>query len=298
MKVTAIGQCCLDRLGLVDRYPGADEKIEVRRWEEQSGGPAATALVVLSRLGVAAGLHAVVGDDYEGRRLRSLLTEAGVDCEGLVVRPGTRSQTAFIVVDASDGQRTIFWRRAGGAPLRPDELSPDVVVSSDFLHLDGLMEEISLHAADLARRHGVPVMFDAGRVRARTLEIASRCDYLVASELFARQMGYETDMNFRSRILDLGVRAATFTLGPRGSFTMTASGDFTTPAFRVEALDTTGAGDVFHGAYIFGLLQKWELPAAVRFASAAAAIQCTRLGGAGGTPTLDEVNRFLESHPF
>jgi sulfofructose kinase len=297
MQVLGIGQCVLDRLAVVETYPPMDQKAEVSHWQEQAGGPAATAMVTLARLGLSTTLAGVVGDDEEGKRIRHLLASAGVDLF-LAVRPGGQSQSAFIVIDRDTAQRTIFWRRTRGKELQLNELPPGFPAKFDFLHLDGLMEDISVRAARKARRSGIPVMLDAGRIRKRTLEIAAHCEYLVGSEIFARQLGWKGDGDrvgrvFREKVLSFGARATTFTLGQRGSFTITTEGSFQTPAFRVKAVDTTGAGDVFHGAYIYGLLQKWELPKVVEFASAVAAMKCRVIGGQAGIPTIGQVRRFL-----
>ncbi len=120
--VTGLGQCCLDSLVLVDGYPPADSKKEVLAWHEQGGGPVATALVALSRLGVSCRFYGITGDDEAGEKIRQSLSEEGIDVRGLVRRRGALSQRAFIVVDRSSAKRTIFWKRPTGDPLRPEEL--------------------------------------------------------------------------------------------------------------------------------------------------------------------------------
>jgi sulfofructose kinase len=287
----------LDTIAVVDPYPPANEKTEVLHWEEQAGGPAATAMVTLARLGIPAALAGIVGDDEAGERIRKLLAASGIDLH-LATRPGLRSQTAFIAVEKNTAKRTIFWRRAEGRDLRIPELPAGFPERFSFLHLDGLMEGISTYACRKARASGIPVMLDAGRIRKGTLAIAAHCDYLVGSETSARQLGWTGNRRrigriFREKVLALGIRAATFTLGERGSFTVTPEGMFFTPAFRIKPVDTNGAGDVFHGAYIYGLLQHWPLPRVVEFASAVAAMKCTKIGGQAGIPGIRAVRQFL-----
>jgi len=294
MNVIGIGMCAHDCLVEVARYPKADEKVEVVSWDEQGGGPVATALATLSKLGVSCSFHGIAGDDTEGNRIRQAFRAAGVDASGLRTRPSSRSHFSFIVVEKGTGRRTIFWRRPSGRELTRRELGHAFLRGADFLLLDGLMKDVSLYAAKKARAAGVPVMLDAGRVREGMVEIARHCDYLVGSETFAREMGLDK-VGFRKKILSLGVKAATFTLGGRGSFTLTKDDCFETPAFKVKVVDTTGAGDVFHGAYVYGLLQKWELRKVVEFASAVAAIKCTKVGGRKGIPTYRQVSAFMRS---
>jgi len=294
MSVVGIGQCAWDMLAIVDRFPEADTKKEALLWEEQGGGPVATALVALTRLGIDCRFHGVTGDDREGAAIEQSLIDEGVDVRGLVRRPKATSQTAFIAIDTSRGTRTIFWKRPSGEPLRPDELLPGFLAGAEFLLLDGLMKDISLVAAQEAGKAGVPVMLDAGRVREGILQLARLSDFVVGSEEFARELGWKDDAaSFHQVVKKLGFGITTITLGSRGSVTFAGDDVFSCPAFPVEVMDTTGAGDVFHGGYLYGLLQKWPLRETARFASAVAAMKCRKLGGRAGIPRLPEVQQFL-----
>jgi sulfofructose kinase len=295
MRVAGLGQCSLDYLALVDGYPQVDTKKEVLEWHERGGGPVATALAALSRLGVHCRFFGVIGDDDAGEKIRRSLIAEGIDASGLIRREKETSQLAFIAVEKGTAKRTIFWKRPSGAPLEVGELKADFLEDSDFLLLDGLMTDASFHAAERAKALNIPVMLDAGRVRPGMLELAGISDYLVASEEFAAELGlslYEDAV--KTERDKLGVKVLTITLGENGS--LTASGDETMriPAFKVEAVDTTGAGDVFHGGYIYGLLMGWHLRDAITFASAMAAMKCLKVGGRAGIPRLNEVIEFLE----
>ncbi len=297
MTVVGIGQCAWDMLAVVDGFPRADTKKEVLSWEEQGGGPVATALAALSRLGVSCRFHGVTGDDREGAAIRQSLIDEGVDVAGLVRRANASSQTAFIAIDTSGGTRTIFWKRPTGDPIRAEELSADFLKGAEFLLLDGLMKDVSLFAAREARKAGIPVMLDAGRVREGMLELARHCDYVVGSEEFARELGLKDEpASFRRQVSTVGFGITTITLGSRGSVTFAGNEVFSCPAFPVETVDTTGAGDVFHGGYLYGLLQKWPLKDTIRFASAVAAMKCRKVGGRAGIPGLAEVRQFLREN--
>jgi len=295
MIVTGIGQCSLDYLAVVDTYPRADTKKEVLEWREQGGGPVATALVTLARLGIPARFYGVIGDDDAGGKIRRSLVGEGIDTR-LTKRKGKSSQIAFIAVEKSTGRRTIFWRRPSGKELRKTELDADFLRGAHFLLLDGLMAEVSLHAAAESRKRGIPVMLDAGRLRQGMLEIAALSDYLVASEEFARDLKWRlTASGLAKRRDELGCKALTVTLGEQGSVTVSDKGFLRVPAFAVESVDTTGAGDVFHGGFIYGLLQKWELEDIIVFASAVSAMKCKKAGGRAGIPSLSEVKAFLNT---
>lgn len=296
MVVTGIGQCAWDYLAEVDSYPKADTKKEVLSWTEQGGGPVATALVALRRLGVECRFFGVTGDDEEGSNIRRSLSDDGVEVSGLICRRGAASQAAFIAIERGKGTRTIFWRRPSAEPLSPEELPEGFLGESDFLLLDGLMADVSVHAAQKARVASVPVMLDAGRVRERMLEVASLSDYVVGSEEFGRELGWNGDReSFKRKARELTPGVTTITLGERGSVTYAGDETIAVPACNVDVVDTTGAGDVFHGGYIYGLLQGWDILKTVRFATAMAALKCRKLGGRAGIPDLEEVLGFMES---
>ncbi len=294
MSIFGLGQASLDLITTVNSFPLEDEKKEVISLIEQGGGPVATALVALQRLGVATAFAGVVSDDSAGKRIREGLVEEGVDTGGLVVREGGASQRAFIIVNSEDGSRTILWQRPTVAELAPEEVKGEWLKGADFLLLDGLMEGASLKMADLAAAEGVPVVCDAGSPRPGVLRLLPKVDYIVGSEGFSAYFSPNPEEALR-KIAAFGAEAVTVTLGNRGSVSWHKGRVFSTPAFKVKAVDTTGAGDVFHGGYIFGLQKGWPLEEVVRFASAFAALKCLAPGGRGGIPTLDETMRFLDT---
>ena len=294
MIVTGIGQCSWDYLAVVDSFPQVDTKEEVHQWDEQGGGPVATALVTLSRLGIKCRFHGVTGDDREGKEIRQSLIDENINTTGILIRASASSQIAFIVIEKNTGKRTIFWKRPAGAELKIKELGSNFLKNSRFLLIDGLMKDISLYAAKKAQSLKIPVMLDAGKMRGGMLEIAKNCDYVVASEEFAKELGWKNNPDaFLKKIKDLKFKIFTVTLGEKGSYTFSNNEYFHTPAFKVKAVDTTGAGDVFHGGYVFGILKGWEIRNTVRFASAIAAMKCSQIGGRAGIPKLNEVLRFM-----
>lgn len=295
MTVCGIGQCSLDYLALIDSYPDVDTKKEVLLWDEQGGGPVATALVALSRLGVQCKFHGITSNDEAGKKISDFLAKEKIDVAGLLKRENSDPQQAFIAIEKNSGKRTVFWKRPSGDALRPEELRQNFLVNVDFLLLDGLMVDVSLHAAKKAQSLKIPVMLDAGRLREGMLEIAQKSDYVVASEEFAKDIGWNENPDaFAKEAKKLGCKVVTFTFGDRGSITYCNGEVIRVPAFKVDVIDTTGAGDVFHGGYIFGILQGFEIIDSIRFASALAAMNCRAIGGRGGIPSLNEVYKFLE----
>ena len=257
----------------------------------------ATALVALSRLGIDCAFYGITGDDETGEKIRASLENEGIGTKGLIKREDALSQKAFIAVEKEGGKRTIFWQRPTGAPLSAAELDDNFLDGSDFLLLDGLMSEVSLFAAKKASEKDIPVLLDAGRDRPGMVELARESDYVVGSERFGKDMGWEGNPEkFRKKLKSIGLGHTTITFGNRGSLTFIENQLIEMPAFPVMAVDTTGAGDVFHGGYIYGLLQSWPIEEVLRFASALAAMKCQKRGGRTGLPTLDEVTRFMDKH--
>jgi sulfofructose kinase len=301
MKVVGIGQCSLDYLFTVDSFPEPDTKTEFLQWATAGGGPVATALVSLARLGVDCSFYGIVGDDEVGEKIIASLRSENIDIRGIVKRKDSVSQVAFIAVEKCSGKRTIFWQRPSGDPFMPSELPRDFLNRADFLLVDGLMSDISIYAAKCANAQTVPVMLDAGHVRKGMIELAGLSDYVVASEEFAKElMAREGAFNAEKAILQMksfGAKTATITLGEKGSISISGDEVFSTPTFPVDVMDTTGAGDVFHGGYIYGLIKGWNIKSVIRFASAFAALKCTRPGGREGIPTLKEVEALLQSAP-
>lgn len=295
--VVGLGQCCVDYLALVERYPYVNEKSEVNKLTIQGGGPVATAMVTLSRLGVSTSFIGKISDDYFGTLIQDSLTAEHVNIDHIVVEKGGRSQVSFIVIEKETGKRTIFWTKPTVAPLSPDEINKDIIRNARVLHLDELMIEGSLEAARCAKDAGVTVVVDAGSLREGSLELIKMADYVITSEVFAKQY-YSNNYDAKTaamELLKMGSRAVVVTLGDKGSITVSKESYFYQPAFKIKAVDTTGCGDVFHGAFIFGLIQRWDLKETIRFASATAALKCRNIGGRTSIPDLREVEEFLEN---
>ena len=293
--VVGLGQCCIDYLGVVEHYPDVNEKEEVNNLTVQGGGPVATAMVTLSRLGASTAFIGKVSDDYFGDLIKDGLTSEFVNIDHIIVEKDKSSQFAFIVIEKETAKRTVLWSRASVTPLRPEEINKNVINTAKVLLLDGLMKEGSIVAAECAREAGVTIVVDAGSKREGALALVNLSDYFIASEDFARQFSHGNDpKTVAMELLGLGAKTVVITLGKKGSICVSPESYFYQPAFKVKAVDTTGCGDVFHGAFLFGLLQKWDLRETIRFASAAAALKCREIGGRTAIPNFREVEEFLE----
>jgi len=287
--VVGLGQCSLDYLCTIQDYPRPDSKCEFKDFSIQGGGPVATALVLLVRWGASARFVGLISNDTFGKSIQKGLGKEGVDISGMVIRKGRRSQFAFICIERQTGRRNIYWSRPDCAPITPDEVPIGSIAAADVLHLDGLFVEASIHAAQCAKRNEVPVVLDAGSLRPGMLDVVRLTDHLIAAEHFVEEYAHgESYESALCGLKKLGPQVVVVTLGERGSMGVWDEEIFYFPPLPVKAVDTTGAGDVFHGAYIYGLLHEWAAPERIRLATAAAALNCRAIGARAGIPTLEE----------
>jgi ribokinase len=289
-EVFGLGQCALDYIGKVDAYPPPDVKCEFSEMVIQGGGPVATALVALARWGLSCAFSGVSGDDLFGKMIRESLDREGIDTSGFLVRKGFGSQFAFIVAEPGAARRTIFWRRPTGPPPKPEEIDFNLIRQARVLHTDGLFAEASLAACKAARDSGVQVVVDAGSMRDGMLDIARLSHYFLASETFSNALvGGDRPLEACHRLAELGPQVAGVTLGSKGYVALTEGRLIKGRAYPVEAVDTTGCGDVFHAGFIYGLTQGWDVEKCLDLGAWSAAMVSCKLGGRAGIPSLEEV---------
>ena len=296
VEVVGLGQACVDYLGRIPAYPQEDGKVELMDLQPQCGGPASTALVTLSRLGIKTAFLGSISDDPFGIEIRKGLKEEKVDATFLRVTPGDTSQFAFIAITKKSGARTIFWDRGSVPHLTSKDVDLSPFSHARVFHTDGLMLAASIEAANQAKDMGMTIVMDAGTLRQGYRGLVSLVDVLIASQGFGEALmgsGGPPEKALKA-LAQWGPPEVIITLGAKGSVGWHDGNITTQDAFSVEVMDTTGAGDVYHGAYIYGLLQGWNMPECMRFASAASALKCTEIGGRKGIPSLEKVNGFLK----
>lgn len=291
--IITLGYSAFDYLAIVPRMPEQDTKLVIEELVKQGGGPAATAAATAARLGARTAFIGQIGDDDLGDFMLREFDKDGVDTSR-VVRCHGASQFSFIIVDKSTGKRTILWTRSDVPTLAPDQLDRDFIQSCKLLHIDRHEVRASIEAAKWVHEAGGIVSMDAGTYDPKVNELLPLIDVLITPYAFARDATGESEPAACARALLGSRRIAGVTNGDQGSWFATSRGQrFHVPAFKVHVVDTTGAGDVFHGAFAFALVQGWDAERCARFASAVAALKCTKLGGRTGIPTLDEAESLL-----
>jgi ribokinase len=291
--ITGIGYCGMDYLCRVPYVP-LDDKVELVESLIQGGGPCATAMVAAARLGASAAFGGAVGDDERGAQILRGLADEGVDTSGVKIRRKAVSPASFCWIDAKTRGRSIAWSRDTARPLGPREIDRPLIKRSAVLHLDGHQARAALAAAEFARTCGVAVSIDAGTLVPEIDDLLARCDLVIASEKFAtRYTGEASPRNALRKLFAGPCRFASVTLGRKGSIGFDGKRFFRCPPFDVPVVDTTGAGDVYHGAFAFAFATGRSWPECMRFATVVAALKCTAFGGRTGIPDLKTTERSM-----
>jgi sugar/nucleoside kinase (ribokinase family) len=293
--VLGIGLNATDTLLLVNEFPPFAGKVSFERELMSPGGQVATAVVTCARLGLRTRYIGTLGDDLRGQMQRASLEGTGVDTGGVIVRENCPNQTAYIIIDGRTGERTVLWHRDERLHLQASEIRPQDIVGARLLHIDGYDVDAATYAASVARRYGIPVSLDVDTVYSGFDSVLRSVDYLVASSSWPGKWTGESDPVRALALLqgEYRTRITAMTLGDRGSLALYQDQWFYSPAFSVSCMDTTGAGDVFHGAFCFAMLEGMEMQAALDFSNAAAALNCTAIGARGHVPYRQDVVALL-----
>ena len=291
--IIGIGVCTVDYLVIVPRLPKRNENMRARRFARELGGLASIALVAAARLGARAQLIARIGDDEAGDYIRGALLDEGIDVSRLLVAPGGESHVSVIVVHEPSGDRSIMTRLPTSQAVQKRDLRREDIAGARLLFVDKFTEA-TLQAAKWAREAGRHVLLDPSQPYAQIKPLLEYVTVPIVPEAWARAWLPDLPVGaVAERLCQEGAQIAVVTCGERGAV---ASWDGQTqafPAFTVDVVDTTGAGDAYHGAFMYALLQGWDVPRMAEFAAAVGALNCRALGGRSALPRLDEVERFL-----
>jgi sulfofructose kinase len=297
--VLGLGQCSLDRVAFVEGPPPPPEAPDPDEALELPGGQVATAILACARLGLRSAYAGAVGDDAAAAVVLEPLRRSGVDLSGVRAIAGAPTRRASIYVESGSGERHVRPRRDPRLWLPPEAVDPAAVASARVLHLDAEHPEAALRAARLAREAGVAVLLDLDAPGRGVEELLASADFPIVSRRFAEWIsGSGSAAEGLGELLARGARLAVATLGAEGAIAR-GRGDAAavrSAGFRVQARDTTGAGDVFHAACAFGLLQGLGARALLRTANAAAAMSCRAVGAQGGLPERAALEAFLAAH--
>jgi sulfofructose kinase len=293
--VLGIGLNATDTLLILPEFPAYAGKVGFTEEILSPGGQVATAIVACARLGLTTRYIGTIGDDLRGKIQWESLDGTGVDVSGVIVREGCPNQTAYILIDQRTGERTVLWQRPSCLRLTPDDIHHQDIVSSRMLHIDGYDTEAAAKAASIARGVGIPVSLDVDTIYPRFDSVLRNVDHLVASHVWPAKWTGEADPFTALERLqrEYGFKVAAMTLGEYGSMGLSEGRFVYSPAFQVSCVDTTGAGDAFHGAFCYATLAGLPLQEALDFSNATAALNCTAIGARGHIPGLAEVRDLM-----
>ena len=254
-------------------------------------------MVALARLGLKTLYIGKVGDDADGKYQLETLKQAGIDYSGVMTEPEAESQSAYIIVDEQSGERTILWHRDPRLTIKASEVDRDAITSARVLLLDGHDVEAAIVAAEFAREAGIPTVLDIDSIYPGAENLLPLIDFIISSSSFPERMTGEKDVLIALKQLQEinGCVMVAATQGSEGVIAYFQGEHLHLPAFRVDCRDTTGAGDAFHGGFIYGLLAGFSLEKTLRTANAVAGLNCRGVGARTSLPSLEEVYELMGS---
>ncbi len=293
--VVGVGLNATDTLLILPHFPAYAGKVAFEDEVFSPGGQVATAMVTCVRLGLKVKYIGTVGDDERGRVQMESLRASGVELSSVRVRKGCPNQSAYILIDRTTGERTVLWQRPECLRLEPEEIGPDQITCARLVHVDGHDTPAVERAVRIAREASIPVTVDIDTVYRGLERVLPYVDYLIASSEFPLQWTGDSDPFIALERIqqEYGMKLAAMTLGSSGALALESGRFVYSPAFVVNCVDTTGAGDVFHGAFCYAVLQGMAIRDALDFSNAMAALNCTALGARGGIRGPDEAHALM-----
>ena len=295
--ITGVGAAVLDYLNLIEAYPQEEGSTHITQIIRQGGGACATAVVAAKRLGMYGQMIASVGDDEIGKEILDGLDNEGIDTTMIEVVPGGTSPHSEIMVNPETGTRTKFVCSNTLPPIEWNEDQIAVIKNSDILHVDGTRYDNAMAAIEIAKQNHIMVSVD-GRHMEKDLEknrkMAEQADILIMSAPYSRMVsGTGTAEDGLAYFADRGPKVLISTQGTHDCLAWIDGHVEVFPGYSVKAVDSTGAGDVFNGAFIAAYMRGYDVRQAIRYATIAAALKCTQIGGRAGIPTDKEIVSYL-----
>lgn len=293
VDLVGVGLNATDTLIPLPDYPARGSKVEFRGATVMPGGQTATTVIACQSWGMSTRYVGKLGDDDAARLHREAFARTGVEAR-LVTVAGAASPQSIIIVDGG-GERTVLCRKDQRLVLRPEDLNRAWIENARALHVDGYDTAAATLAAVWAHDAGIPVIADLDEVYPGVDQLIENVDYLIVSRDFPSRLMKEKDLEkaLRGMQLRFGCALTAATLGEDGVLAWDGVRLLHRSAYRVPVMDTTGAGDVFHAGFIYGLLQAWPLERQLDFACAAAALNCTASGARGGIHSVAEIEELM-----
>jgi len=293
VDVVGVGLNATDTLIRVREFPESGSKVEIPSAHVMLGGQVASAMAACQKWGLRTRYVGKFGEDHFAQLHREEFSRLDVETH-LLTAPGCHSQQAYILVDHA-GERTVLWKRDQRLTLLPQELQREWIVNAHVLHVDGHDTVAATLAAQWAREAGISVVADLDELYPSVNDLLPKIDYLITSRDIPEKLTGDSDL--RKSLPDVfqryGCRLTAATLGADGVLAWDGERFHYAPAYQVDAVDTTGAGDTFHAGFIYGMRKGWEVQRRLEFACAAAALNCTGLGARGGIQPVEKIEELV-----
>lgn len=302
MPIIGTGTAVYDVLLKLTDFPGEERHVGVIEQKTQGGGMTATAMVAVARLGQNCAFFGNLGDDENGQKILQGLVDEGVNVDGVEMLPGYVNTVSYVLINSKNGSRTFLANKENTPPIELTDIRKKLIENASVVHMDGGHYESDVRIAQYAREKGVTVSYDAcrgEREAANNCRLLPLCDIVITCADYPEKVCGKGNLEDNIKALaQYGSRILITTLGSKGCAALINDEIRYFPAYKVDVVDTTGAGDVFHGSFLYAYNQGLTLEECIRFASATAAIKCTKIGGRSGIPTAEEVNEFIKTHPW
>jgi sulfofructose kinase len=296
VDVVGVGINATDTIIRLPRFPQLDSKVEILSADIRPGGQVASAIVACRRWGLSARYVGKIGDDAAGQLQTDEMQREGVEAHWIVA-PGCSSQISFILVDQPSGERTVLWKRDPAIALRPEDLKRKWISGARALLVDGHDTEAAAQAARWACEMQIPVVGDFDNRYPEVEALLHHVDFAITSKEFSERITGERDLlkSLPKIFREFQCHLTGATLGRLGVLAWDGARFLLCPGYKVQAIDTTGAGDIFHGAFLYGLTRGWPVQETLEFSCAAAALNCTAPGARGNIATLNEIQSLRQS---
>lgn len=296
IELLGIGFCAVDYVGVVPYIP-VNSKVEMKNLKKQNGGACATAVFTAARLGLSTGFIGKIGNDEEGKMILEDFKKGKINTSGIIVEENASSATTFVWIEEKTGNRSIAWSLGSKCSLQSEELDKSIIKSAKVIHLDGHENKAAVEAIKLVKNIGTKISLDGGSLTPNIEEIMKYTNFLIVSEEFAKKItGLDKKEYFLKKLKGYKSELVIVTCGKDGYYGYIGEKYIEKRPFKVDVVDTTGAGDVFHGAFLYGYLRGMDFEKALEFASAVASLKCTRFGVRIAIPTFGETVDFIKRY--
>lgn len=298
--VVGIGACVMDTLITLPHYPTEDTKLRATETKAAGGGPTATGLVAVSKLGIPASYIGVLSDDGGGKFLLDDFARYGVATDGIRVKNGYRSFTSCIWLSAESTSRTCVFDKGNLPPLVLDDRQKEMIRGAAILMVDGNEIDAAVDAAQIARENGVKVLYDCGGLYEGVERLLALTDVMIPSEEFAlKHTGAQNAADAAKILMErYHPEVVVITQGKRGGILFDGKAVTAYPIYPAAVVDSNGSGDVFHGAFAAGLCRGYDDLKCCHFASAVSALKCTGVGSRASVPDFGTVQKYMKENGY